>query len=146
VSEGVPHLAERLNDLFARVPRPGTTQPYSNEAAGAELSAAGVSVTGVYLSMLRSGRANNPSARLLAAIASFFGVPISYFFDEDEAASIRDQLDTLAGLRDARIQGIMTRTQGMSEAGIASLAGIVDHIRRIEGLDHDPKAVPRAEP
>lgn len=137
MSEGIPDFADRLNDLFRRVPRPGGTTPYSNDAVAEELSANGISVTGVYLSQLRSGRKTNPSARLVGGLASFFGVPVTYFFDEQEAESIRSQLDALAGLRDSRVQGIMARTQGMSEAGIAHLAGIIDHIRSIEGLNRD---------
>jgi len=97
----------------------------------------GVSVTSVYLSQLRSGRKTNPSARLVGGLASFFGVSVAYFFDEDEAAAIRDQLDKLAMLRDSRIRGIMTRTQGMSESSIEHLSGIIDHIRSIEGLDDE---------
>lgn len=137
MTDGVPHFAERLNDLFRRVPRPGSTAPYSNDAVAEALTRDGVSVTSVYLSQLRSGRKTNPSARLVGGLASFFGVSVAYFFDEDEAAAIRDQLDKLAMLRDSRIRGIMTRTQGMSESSIEHLSGIIDHIRSIEGLDDE---------
>lgn len=142
-ADGIPHFADRLNDLFRRIPKPNSAAPYSNDAVAEELGAQGISVTGVYLSQLRSGRKTNPSARLVGGLAKFFGVPVTYFFDEDEAEAIRSQLDALASLRDGRIQGIMTRTQGMSESGFAHLAGIIDHIRSIEGLDRDqgtPKA------
>ncbi|MFY0409779.1 helix-turn-helix domain-containing protein [Solicola sp. PLA-1-18] len=129
---GVPHLAERLNDLFSRVPKPGTTQPYSNDAVASELTAQGVSVTGVYISQLRNGRKDNPSARLLAAIAVFFGVPIGYFFDAAEASTVVAQLDDLGRARDARIQGLMTRAQGMSDESLDHIASIIDHVVAIE--------------
>jgi len=131
---GLPRLADRLNVLFARVPRRGGTQPYSNDGAAEELSSAGVSVTGAYLSQLRSGKRNNPSARLLAAIADLFEVPVTYFFDADQAASIEAQLDTLAALRNAGVRGIVTRTAGVSDAGIANLAAILEQLRQMEGL------------
>jgi len=130
----MPQLADRLNVLFARVPRRGGTQPYSNDRAAEELSAAGVSVTGAYLSQLRSGKRNNPSARLLAAIAALFEVPVTYFFDADQAASIEAQLDTLAALRNGGVRGIVTRTAGVSDAGIANLAAILEQLRQMEGL------------
>ena len=38
-------------------------------------------MSGVHLSHLRANRRDNPSARLLAALAELFGVPISYFFE-----------------------------------------------------------------
>lgn len=137
MTEGLPQLAERLNDLFAKVPKPGGGQPYSNDAVAAALSEHGVSVTGVYISQLRSGRKANPSARLLHALAKHFGVPVTYFFDEAEAASIGSQLDALAELRDSRIEGIMTRTHGVSDENLAHLSSIVETIRKLEGLDDD---------
>jgi len=132
---GLPHLADRLNVLFSRVPRPGTNQPYSNDRAAEDLSSAGVSVTGAYLSQLRSGRKNNPSARLLAGIADLFEVPITYFFDDEQARQIEAQLHTLVALRNAGVRSIVARSAGVSEAGIASLAAILEQLRRMEGLD-----------
>lgn len=137
VTEGLPHLADRLNDLFAKVPRPDGKAPYSNEAVAEALTRQGVSVTGVYISQMRTGRKANPSARLLHGLAKHFGVPVTYFFDDDEAESIRSQLDALANVRDARIEGIMTRTQGVSEANLANITAIIESIRKLEGLDSD---------
>lgn len=128
----MPDLAERLNALFSRVPRPDGRTHYSNADVAQALSENEVSVTGVYLSQLRSGRRDNPSARLLAALAKFFGVPIAYFFDEEEAQAITDQLDALAAVRDSRIEGIMNRATGMTDQGINHLAGIIDHIVALE--------------
>lgn len=138
---GLPHLADRLNELFARVPRPGTAQPYSNDRAAEELSSAGVSVTGAYLGQLRSGKKNNPSARLIAGIAELFEVPITYFFDDDQARQIEDHLNALIGIRSAGVRGIVARSVGVSDAGIASLAAILEQLRLIEGLD-DSAAAP----
>ena len=132
---GLPHLADRLNVLFARVPRPGTNQRYTNERAAEELTDAGVSVSGAYLSLLRSGKKNNPTARLLAAIAELFQVPITYFFDADEAERITQQLDLVVALRNAGVQGIVSRAAGVSDTGIANLAAILEQIRKMEGLD-----------
>lgn len=132
---GLPHLADRLNVLFARVPRPGTSQPYSNDRAAEDLSSAGISVTGAYLSQLRSGKKNNPSARLLAGIAELFGVPITYFLNDEQAEKIEKQLNTLVALRSAGVRGIVARSAGVSDAGIASLAAILEQLRMMEGLD-----------
>lgn len=134
---GLPHLADRLNVLFARVPRPGTNQPYSNDRAAEDLSSAGVSVTGAYLSQLRSGKKHNPSARLLAGISDLFEVPITYFFDDEQARKIQEQLTTLVALRSTSVRGIVARSAGVSDAGIANLASILEQLRRMEGLDDD---------
>lgn len=134
-SGGLPHLADRLNLLFAKVPRPDNGQPYSNERAAEELTDAGVSVTGGYLSALRTGRRNNPTARLLAAIANLFDVPITYFFDDEHARKVEEQLNTLANLRSAGVRGIVARSAGVSEQSIASLRALLEHLRKMEGLD-----------
>ena len=140
---GLPHLADRLNVLFARVPQAGTNQRYTNDRAAEDLTAAGVSVSGAYLSLLRSGKKNNPTARLLAAIADLFEVPITYFFDDDVAERITQQLDTLAALRNAGVEGIVSRSAGVSDAGIANLAAILEQIRKMEGLeDVEPPPTP----
>jgi transcriptional regulator with XRE-family HTH domain len=136
---GIPHLAERLNALFTRVPQPGVNQLYSNDRAAKEISAKGVKVTGVYLSLLRSGKQNNPSARLLAAIADLFDVPIDYFFDDEQAAKIAAELDLLANLRDTQVRGILARTTGVSDRGIANLGALLEQIRLMEGLEDDGK-------
>lgn len=137
---GIPHLAERLNLLFARVPRgAGSPQPYSNDQAAEEITAAGVAVTGRYLSQLRSGHRDNPSARLLSAIANLFGVPVQYFFDEEQAAMVTAQLDALIAIRDARVHSMIARTRGVSDAGIANLDAILRQIRRIEGLPDEDR-------
>lgn len=142
MTEGLPDLADRLNDLFARVPKPESTQPYSNDAVAEALTDQGVSVTGVYLSQIRNGRKTNPSARLLGGLAKFFGVPIAYFYEEDEAATIRGQLDALASVRNARVEGIMTRARGISDENLTHVAEILERIRKIEGLDEEPKLGP----
>lgn len=137
---GIPHLADRLNALFARVPASGTSQLYSNDRAAKELGDAGVKVTGSYLSLLRSGKQRNPSARLLGAIADLFDVPVTYFFDDDQAAAINAELDLLIGLRDTQVRGILTRAAGLSDRGKANLGAILDQIRQMEGLDDaDPQ-------
>lgn len=134
---GLPHLAERLNILFARIPQRGATQPYTNDRAADELNVAGISVTGTYLSQLRSGKRSNPSARLLAGIADLFEVPIGYFFDADQAAKIEEQLDALAALRSSGVRAILARTAGVSEAGIANLSAALEHIRHVERLNDE---------
>ena len=67
--EGIPGLADKLNHLFATVPAPTKSGRYSNDTAAEALAAYGVTVSGVHLSHLRASRRDNPSARLLAALA-----------------------------------------------------------------------------
>ncbi|MGT2462974.1 hypothetical protein [Sinomonas atrocyanea] len=143
MNKGMPDFAARLNALFERVPDAETGKPYSNVAVAAALEGLGTPVTPGYLGQLRSARKNDPSARLVGALAQFFGVPLGYFFDGDSAAErITAQLEQLAAIRDQRIRGIMTRAQGISPEGLTQVASILEHIRKLEGLNADDSARP----
>ena len=134
--EGLPGLAEKLNHLFATVPRSAdSTRLHSNDSAAEALQESGIRVTGTHLSHLRAGRRGNPSARLLAGIAQLFGVPIAYFFDEDLEGEVNQQLATLVAMRDARVKNLMMRAQGVSAESLGQIEGILDQIRRLEGLE-----------
>lgn len=136
-SDGIPGLAGKLNHLFATVPAPTRSGLYSNDAAAHALADRGIVVSGVHLSHLRSGRRDNPSARLLAALADLFGVPIGYFFDSTVQARVNVELEALAALRDNRAKSLMIRAQGVSAESMQHLGAILDRIRQLEGLDSD---------
>jgi transcriptional regulator with XRE-family HTH domain len=133
--DGIPGLADKLNHLFATVPAPTRSGLYSNDTAAHALQERGVTVSGVHLSHLRSGRRNNPSARLLAALAELFGVPLGYFFDTRLEDRINSELEALAALKDSRAKSLMLRAHGVSAQSMEHLEAILDRIRQIEGLD-----------
>ena len=70
---GMPDLAQRLNHLFLTVPRPDRGGNWTNEQAAAALASQGTPMSDGYISELRNGKKNNPSARNLAAIAELLG-------------------------------------------------------------------------
>ena len=137
--EGMPGLADKLNHLFATVPAPTRSGLYSNDSAARALEERGVTVSGVHISHLRSGRRDNPSARLLAALAELFGVPIGYFFDTTLEDRINSELDALSALKDSRAKSLMLRAQGVSPESMEHLEAILERIRKIEGLDSNGK-------
>lgn len=135
----MPGLADKLNHLFATVPAPTRSGLYSNDSAARALEERGVTVSGVHISHLRSGRRDNPSARLLAALAELFGVPIGYFFDTTLEDRINSELDALSALKDSRAKSLMLRAQGVSPESMEHLEAILERIRKIEGLDANGK-------
>ena len=138
---GVPGLAAKLEHLFATVPKP-TGGRYSNESASQALAAAGVKVSAVHISHLRSGRRNNPSARLLAALAALFGVEIGYFFDPDVESKTNDELAKLKALSESRVQGLMARS-GISEKNLRHMDAIIEAIRKdVERTSQEPREEP----
>ena len=138
--EGIPDLADKLNHLFATVPGPGRSGLHSNDTAAKALGERGITVSGVHISHLRSGRRDSPSARLLAAIADLFGVPIGHFFDQEQQERVAAELDGLAAIKDERAKALMVKAYGLSPESMDSLEAIMDRLRRIEGLDdRNPK-------
>lgn len=138
--DGIPGLADKLNHLFATAPGPGRNGRYSNDTAAKALGDHGITVSGVHISHLRSGRRNNPSARLLAAIAELFEVPIGYFFDPELEERVTAELGALTAMRDPRAKELMRKAQGLSAESMDVLEAIVDRLRRIEGLDDHREA------
>lgn len=135
--EGIPGLADKLNHLFATVPGPGRFGYYSNDTAAQALEKYGVTVSGVHLSHLRANRRDNPSARLVAALAELFGVPYSYFFDSATEDIVNANLAAVTALQNDQIKQLMERAQGVSPRGLTHLQAILDQIRILEGLDPD---------
>jgi hypothetical protein len=137
---GMPRLAAQLDHLFATVPRPGGTTLWTNDSAAAALTEAGVATSAAYLSQLRAGKRDNPSARHLAAIARLFAVPMEYFFDEELASRIDADMRLLTAVREAGVETIALRAHGLSEASLSGVAGMLEHIRRLERLPDAPAA------
>jgi transcriptional regulator with XRE-family HTH domain len=88
-------LADKLNTLFAHY-RPRHGQEYSNEQVAAAISARGeVKISQSYIWQLRKSKKDNPTYKHLQALAGFFGVPVSYFFDDEVTDRVDQQLDKL---------------------------------------------------
>src|SRR5256886_14798655 len=88
-------LADKLNHLSAYyAPRNG--QEYSNEQVAAAISARGeVKISQSYIWQLRKSKKDNPTYKHLQALAGFFGVPVSYFFDDEVTDRVDQQLEKL---------------------------------------------------
>ncbi|SFP71052.1 Transcriptional regulator, contains XRE-family HTH domain [Amycolatopsis arida] len=88
-------LADKLNHLFVyKTPRDG--QEYSNEQVANAISAQGdVKISQSYIWQLRKGKKDNPTFKHLQALAAFFGVPVSYFFDDEVTDRVDQQLQAL---------------------------------------------------
>lgn len=87
-------LADKLNQLFAlHTSRSG--QEYSNEQVAAAIADTGVTISQSYIWQLRKAKKDNPTFKHLQALAGFFGVPVSYFFDDEVTDRVNDQLERL---------------------------------------------------
>lgn len=132
-------LAAKLNHLFDTIKRPDG-RAYSNATAAEAISATGdESISKVYLWELRNGKKTNPTMRHLAAIADFFGVPTSYFLDQDVEQQVKAELELLHALRDNNIRALALRAQGLSPATLAALTQMATSAREVQGLPPTPE-------
>uniref|UniRef100_A0AAU2ACX5 XRE family transcriptional regulator n=1 Tax=Streptomyces sp. NBC_00093 TaxID=2975649 RepID=A0AAU2ACX5_9ACTN len=134
VSLHAKKLSERLNRLFEAV-HPHGRGPYSNSEVVELMAGRGLeTVSDTYLWMLRTGRRDNPTMRHLEALASFFGVPAAYWFDDEVAEKTVQELELLELLRDSQIKNVLLRLSDVSVDGKEAVLGLVDNVRKMEGL------------
>lgn len=135
MTTGVPNLKERLAFLTATVPPPVGATAWTSEVIAEQLRRRDVEVNPQHIAHMRAGRRDNPSAVLLAAIADVFGVPVDYFFDADRAVRLEKQLESLARIKDAGVQGLAARG-ALGDVGlIAEVLDALELIRRGGGTD-----------
>lgn len=132
--QGPSELAKKLNKLFEIMRKSSETQ-LSNAAAAQQITEkTGVSISQAYLWQLRNGLKSNPTVQHLRAIAAFFGVPPSYLIDRESDPNIDAQLDLLHALRDSGVRDLALRASGLTPEAIASLARLVDEVRKLQKL------------
>jgi transcriptional regulator with XRE-family HTH domain len=129
-SSPMARFQARLDHLFqaARAPD-GGEYTYRQVAAGIE-QLVGYKTSSSYLQELRAGLRINPSMKHLHGLCAFFGVPIAYFFEDDQAARIEAQLELAASLRDPSTRQLAVQAAGLSPATLQALTQIVRHARR----------------
>jgi len=135
-SDGVPagSFAARLDHLFRTVHPPHRGEYSYREVAKAVEDAGGPTISASYLHQLRTGAKDNPTKRHIEALAQFFGIPPSYFFDAGDAARIDEELQLLAALRDSGVKQIAMRAAGLPPQGLESVRQMIELARSVSGL------------
>ena len=142
--EGQPgdsSFAQRLDELFRTRTNPQTGQPYTLRFVAAQLTRQGCAVSHAHLGKLRKGEAGDPRRSEMAAIAKFFGVPVSFFTDDvpesgDEPSAADAGRERLRrALERPGIQQIALRMADaeMSDDAVNAVAEMVEQVARLEG-------------
>jgi transcriptional regulator with XRE-family HTH domain len=141
-------LAEKLDRLFKTIhPRRRGEFTYK-EVADEIAKRGGPTISATYLWELRTGRKDNPTLKHIEALAQFFRVPPAYFFDEEKAKEIDEELALLGALRDASVRHMALRAAGLSRASLRTLTDMVERVRELERLPdttRDGQQPPRQE-
>jgi transcriptional regulator with XRE-family HTH domain len=129
-------IAEKLDLLFQRV-KPAGQGEYSHSAvAEAIREQQGISISHTYIWQLRTGRRDNPTIQHLTALATFFGVPVAYFLDDEETKKIDSELELLAALRDTGVTEIALRAADLSPGSRETISNM---IMKVWELENDKK-------
>lgn len=126
------HFAARLNELFDNPSGPDVRQ-CTNRHVARTLQAAGHSISAPYLSQLRSGNRDNPSAKTVAALAEYFQVTPDYFF----LAANRPDVDDRTLIRDLELEeprALLLRVVGLSSEAVDILIAMAERLRISDGL------------
>jgi transcriptional regulator with XRE-family HTH domain len=135
---GAFSIAEKLDRLFQQI-RPAGEAEFSYMAVAEAIRAEqGVPISHTYIWQLRTGRRANPTVAHLSALAAFFGVPVAYFLDDEQARKIDDQLELLARLRDAQVTEIALRAADVSERSREAIGEIVRQVWELENRQTPP--------
>jgi transcriptional regulator with XRE-family HTH domain len=127
-------LADKIDRLFRTV-RPAGRGEYSfEEVASTIRDRGGPTISASYVWQLRRGLKDNPTKKHLEALADFFGVPPSYFFDDEAAARVDAQLELLAAFRDTSVRRMALRAAGLSPESLGAVAETIERLRQLEGL------------
>lgn len=99
-------LAYKLDRLFTTLHPAGRGEYTLQEVIDGIRAQGGPTLSAAYLWQLRNGTRDNPRKDHLDALARFFGVNPSYFFDGEAADQYDRDLDLIGAMRDAGVRNI----------------------------------------
>ena len=129
--QGRPSFAGKLAYLIETV-HPADRGPYSYREIAAGIADHPGAMTAAAIHQLVSGKQPHPRIHYVEALASFFGVPVTYFFDEDTAARIDNQISQVSAWRDTEARHIAERVVELSPRDRNTVTNLIDTLRTYE--------------
>ena len=132
-------LAERIDRLFRTNLSPrGREYTYREVAAavsgGDGARRNGEAISAAYVWGLRTGVKDNPTMRHLQALARFFQVSPSYFFDGELTEFPESDVRLLAASRKETLRRLAVTLLGLSEESLDAVLGAACRMRHLEAL------------
>ncbi len=138
-------FADRLSRLIATV-HPPDRKPYSyREIAQGVEELTGVSMSATHVQQLAVGARRDPKRSHIQALAQFFGVPVTYFFDDDVADQVDQQVSDVVAWRDTEARAMAQRAMQLSPRDRETVSALMDQLnsydegRRREGRRRKPE-------
>lgn len=127
-----PTLAAKLDRLFTTMRHKSAAEPSNATVAAAITEQLGVPISHTYIWQLRTGRRDNPSIQHLTALATYFGVPVAYFLDDEESAKIERDLELLTTLRENGVADIALRAADLSQDSRDAVSDLITRLLKLE--------------
>lgn len=138
-------FAERLGHLIATV-HPPDRKPYSyREIASGVAEQTGVTMSATHVQQLAVGARKDPKRSHIQALAQFFGVPVTYFFDDDVAGQVDRQVEDVVAWRDSEARNLAQRAMLLSPRDRETVTALLDQLgsyddtRRRDGRRRKPE-------
>ena len=104
------------------------------EVAAAVTGQNGTTFSPAYLWQLRTGAKDNPTMRHLEALARFFQVSPSYFFDDELTGFPDTQVRQLVASRNETLRQMTVTLLGLSDESLNAVLSLACRLRQLEGL------------
>lgn len=131
MSEQQRPFAEKLAHLRERMHPPDRGQYSSREIAAGTADSPGA-MTAAFVNQLLRGKQQHPRMHHVEALAGFFGVPVSYFFDDEVTDAIDEQINDIAAWRDTEAREIAERVSELSPRDRATVTNLIESLRSYE--------------
>ena len=132
-------FADKLAYLIETVHPPDRgTYSYREIAAGIADHAG--AMTAAHINQLVKGKQPHPRIHHVEALASFFGVPVTYFLDDDVTEKIDDQIAQVSAWRDQEARHIAERVVQLKPRDRIAVTNLIDSLR---AYDEQPRATRR---
>jgi transcriptional regulator with XRE-family HTH domain len=127
-------LAERIDHLFRTQLSPRGRQYTYREVAAAVTGQNGATFSPAYVWQLRTGAKDNPTMRHLEALARFFQVSPSYFFDDELTEFPDTQVRQLVASRNETLRQMSVTLLGLTDESLNAVLNLACRLRQLEGL------------
>jgi transcriptional regulator with XRE-family HTH domain len=129
-------FGDKLAHLIETV-HPPDRGPYSYREIEAGLAGHPGAMTAAYINQLALGKQLHPRIHYVEALASFFGVPVSYFFDDDVAQRVDGQITEVSAWRDEEARHIAQRVATLSPRDRHTVTTLIDSLRAYDEQPRD---------
>lgn len=124
-------FGDKLTQLIATV-HPPDRGPYSYREIAAGVADHPGAMTAAYIHQLAQGRHPHPRLHYVEALAWFFGVPVSYFTDDEISAKIDGQINAVTAWRDEEARHIAARVVALSPRDRHTVTSLIDSLTAYE--------------